>query len=82
MKKTIGLMVAMVMLMGCMLNSVALAEGSGLDIVFVIDDTRSMKQNDPQRLSADALRQFVGAQRNGCHHRESRYCQPDFYFEV
>ena len=28
MKKTIGLMVAMVMLMGCMLNSVALAEGS------------------------------------------------------
>ncbi len=38
---------------------VALAESGGLDIVFVIDDTRSMKQNDPNRLSADALRQFV-----------------------
>lgn len=41
------------------LSQTALAENTGLDIVFVIDDTRSMKQNDPGKLSADALRQFV-----------------------
>ena len=52
-------LLALVMIFSPFSAQVALAEGSGLDIVFVIDDTRSMKQNDPQRLSADALRQFV-----------------------
>ncbi len=50
---------ALIMVFSPLSAQVAFADAGGLDIVFVIDDTRSMKQNDPNRLSADALRQFV-----------------------
>jgi len=50
---------AIVMMFSPLSTLPAYAETGGLDIVFVIDDTRSMKQNDPQKLSAEALRRFV-----------------------
>jgi len=57
--KAICFLLLGVLLSGSLTPAFADSSREGLDIVFVIDDTRSMQQNDPGFLSAEALRQFV-----------------------
>ncbi len=40
-------------------SMLALASGEGMDVILVVDDTRSMQTTDPNRLSSVAINKFV-----------------------
>ncbi|MFQ5789230.1 MAG: hypothetical protein ACE5JI_02020, partial [Acidobacteriota bacterium] len=50
---------AWVLAFSALAGALAGAEEPRLDVVFVLDQSGSMKQNDPGRLTEQAVRQFV-----------------------
>lgn len=40
-------------------SMIAFADGDGMDVILVVDDTRSMQETDPNKLSSVAINKFV-----------------------
>lgn len=60
MKKLMRLLCVIVLLLGTLpFNVQAVEHQKGLDIVFVVDDSASMQDTDPNRLAGEAVRRFV-----------------------
>lgn len=59
-QKLLSLLAIVLILLGQPIGVVKAVEHSkGLDIVFVVDDSASMKETDPNRLAGEAVRRFV-----------------------